>query len=87
MIALETPEEIAMGRAQTLEALSEILKRTGRSPFELVGRWGTQLDENQVFDLRAWLEFLKAGGGLARSWPNPWDEIMPRLESGVCADE
>ena len=25
LIALETPEEIAMGRAQTLEALSEIL--------------------------------------------------------------
>ena len=61
LIALETPEEIAMGRAQTLEALSEILKRTGRSPFELVGRWGTQLDQKQVFDLRAWLEFLKRG--------------------------
>ena len=39
LIALETPEEIATGRAQTLEVLSEILKRKGRSPVEVVGRW------------------------------------------------
>ena len=59
LIALETPEEIATGRAQTLEVLSEILKRKGRSPVEVVGRWGTQLNEKQVLDLRAWFELLK----------------------------
>ena len=59
LIALETPEEIATGRAQTLEVLSEILKRKGRSPVEVVGRWGTQLNEKQVLDLRAWFERLK----------------------------
>ncbi|HEY8165017.1 MAG TPA: hypothetical protein VIF83_05615 [Gemmatimonadaceae bacterium] len=61
LLALETPEEIALGRAHTIEALSDILKKKGKSPIELVGRWGTQLTEIQIVQLRAWLERIKQG--------------------------
>lgn len=36
-ISLDTPEEIAKGRAQTLEALCDILQKKGKSPFAVVG--------------------------------------------------
>jgi hypothetical protein len=58
-ICLETPKEIALGREETVEALSEILKRDGASPFELVGRYGRLLTEDQVEGLRKWLESIK----------------------------
>jgi hypothetical protein len=59
LIALATPEEIAEGRRQTLEALRDILHKGGSSPFAIVGRFGTQLTEKQVLQLREWLETLK----------------------------
>jgi hypothetical protein len=59
LIALATPEEIAEGRRQTLEALRDILHKGGKSPFAIVGRFGTQLTERQVLELREWLETLK----------------------------
>jgi hypothetical protein len=58
-IVLVTPEEIARGREQTLEVLCEILKKHGKSPIDLVGRWGCKLTEDQVIQLRAWLRSLK----------------------------
>lgn len=58
-IALTTPDEIANGRAQTLDVLREILRSTGKSPFEIVGRFGTTLTEDQVAQLRDWLCSLK----------------------------
>jgi hypothetical protein len=58
-IALETEGEITEGRKQTLEALRQILKRNGESPFEVVGRFGTKLSEKQVLELRDWLEAVK----------------------------
>jgi hypothetical protein len=61
LLALETSKEIALGRAGTLEALTDILKKNGKSPIELVGRWGTQLTERQILELREWLERLKRG--------------------------
>jgi hypothetical protein len=48
LLALTTDEEIEKGRDQTLEALREILHKHGSSPIEVVGRWGTKLDEKQI---------------------------------------
>jgi hypothetical protein len=58
-IALVKPEEIALGREQTLDALREILKKKGGSPWEMVGHYGSQLTEEQVHQLREWLLSLK----------------------------
>ncbi len=55
-----TDAEIEKGRKETLAVLCDVLRRDGRSPIELVGRWGTKLDEGQVFELRRWLLTLKA---------------------------
>ncbi len=59
LLALTTPDEIAEGRKQTLDALQDILHKKGKSPFEVVGRFGTKLTENQVMLLREWLEAVK----------------------------
>jgi len=58
-ITVASPPEIALCRAQTLEALREILKREGDSPITLVGRSGAKLTELQILALRDWLERLK----------------------------
>lgn len=60
LIALTTDEEIAEGRRQTLEALREILRKNGKSPVQIVGHWGTALNEQQILALRNWLLSLKA---------------------------
>jgi hypothetical protein len=59
VITLQSDDEIAVGRQQTLDALRDILHRSGKSPIEVVGRWGTDLSEEQVNQLRRWLEDLK----------------------------
>lgn len=58
-ICLVTPAEIAEGRNETLEALRDILQKKGKSPFEVVGRFGTKLTDKQVLQLREWLEAIK----------------------------
>lgn len=62
LIALRTPHEILLGRKETLEALGEILKRNGAAPIDIVGRWGTQLTEKQVLQLRDWLSSIAKRG-------------------------
>lgn len=59
LLGLSTDEEIKRGRDQTLEALRDILHKHGSSPIEVVGRWGTKLNEKQILDLRAWLSRIK----------------------------
>jgi len=59
-IELVTDEEIARGRKETLEALQDVLHKTGDSPFKVVGRFGASLDEQQIFQLRRWLASIKA---------------------------
>ena len=59
LLALTGDDEIERGRDQTLEALREILHKNGSSPFDVVGRFGTKLDEKQILELRAWLARLK----------------------------
>jgi hypothetical protein len=59
LISLSTPKEIAEGREQTLEALREILGKKGKTPFAVVGHFGTQLTEKQIIQLRDWLNAIK----------------------------
>jgi len=59
LVSLTTDEEIAEGRKQTLDALRDILHKKGNSPFAVVGRFGAQLTDQQVLQLREWLESLK----------------------------
>ena len=58
-VCLTTPEEIAEGRTQTLDALRDILHKKGNSPFAVVGRFGSDLTDKQVIQLREWLGALK----------------------------
>lgn len=55
-----TDGEIEKGRKETLAVLRDVLHKNGKSPIELVGRFGTKLDENQVLELRRWLLTIKA---------------------------
>lgn len=59
LIALTTDEEIAEGRRQTLGVLREILHKNGKSPIEIVGRWRSALNEQQIVELGNWLLSLK----------------------------
>lgn len=58
LIALRTPNEILLGRKETLEALREILKKKGAAPIDVIGRWGTPLTDKQVVQLRDWLSSI-----------------------------
>lgn len=58
-VALVKPDEIAIGREQTLDVLRSILKKNGGSPWEMVGHYGSHLTEEQVHQLREWLLSLK----------------------------
>lgn len=58
-VCLETHQEVSLGRDETLDALRVVLKRKGNSPFEVVGRYGSLLTEDQVVGLRKWLESIK----------------------------
>jgi len=59
LICLVTPQEIDEGRKQTLDALRDILRKNGDSPFALIGRFGTRLTEKQVLELRDWMKAVK----------------------------
>jgi hypothetical protein len=59
-LALVKPAEMALGRAQTLDVLRDILKKRGARPVDIVGRWGCRLTEDQVLQLRDWLRSVKA---------------------------
>jgi hypothetical protein len=58
-ISLVTEKEIALGRQETLDALRDIIGRKGKTPYEVVGHYGRNLDEEQAAAFRAWLESIK----------------------------
>jgi hypothetical protein len=59
-ICVRMPEEIALAREQTLEVLRELFgKIEGKSPWDIVGHWGSDLTGAQVLRLREWLDSLK----------------------------
>jgi hypothetical protein len=59
LLALDQPEEILRGRKETLDILQEIMQKRGSSPIEVVGRWGSLLQEDQIYLLREWLKTIK----------------------------
>lgn len=61
LIVLSSDEEVERGRRETLEVLQEIVKKKGNSPKDVVGRFGTTLDEKQAIQLRDWMQKLKTG--------------------------
>ena len=60
LIALKSDSEIEMGRQETLEILRTIFQRNGKTPFELVGHFGKSLNERQIYEVRDWLDSIKA---------------------------
>lgn len=54
-IAPMSANGIALAREQTLDVLREVLRKNGKSPIEVIGRWGSQLNEDQVHAIRNWL--------------------------------
>jgi hypothetical protein len=58
-LALQTPEEISLGREETLDILRKIFGKNGESPIQMVGHFGRELTEDQVKLLREWLERIK----------------------------
>ena len=58
-IYLESEASIASARELTPEFLSDLLKKEGARPSEILGRW-RKLDEPQVNQLRDWLTSLRS---------------------------
>jgi hypothetical protein len=58
-IALSKPREIALARRDTLDVLCDVLKRPGKTPHEVVTRFGRTLSEEQVEMLLVWLREIK----------------------------
>jgi hypothetical protein len=59
LLALDKPDEILRGRNETLEVLQDVMQKKGSSPVEVVGRWGSRLQEEQIYRLREWLKTIK----------------------------
>lgn len=57
-ISLDTVREVDLGRARTLEKLSEVFGKKGNRPIDIMGRWG-KLSPDQSLDLRDWLTGIK----------------------------
>ena len=57
-VALTTPGEISLGRLETVDALQEIFKKSGQRPIDIVGRFGSSLNERQIEQLQAWLRSI-----------------------------
>ena len=58
-IAPMSPNGISLAREQTLDVLRDVLRKNGKSPIEVIGRWGSQLNEDQVHAIRNWLLSLE----------------------------
>lgn len=58
-IRMETLEEIALAREQTLEMLRALFGKNG-TPKDIVGRFGSDLTDAQIFRLREWLQSMKS---------------------------
>jgi len=58
-IALISDDEIRRGRAETMDALQEILKRKGATPRDIITRFGRTIDEKQIEQFLNWLNGLK----------------------------
>ncbi|MES2460262.1 MAG: hypothetical protein V4671_06745 [Armatimonadota bacterium] len=59
LLTLDTEDQIAEGRQQTLPILCDVFQKNGNSPFEVVGHYGTRMTEKQIYKLREWLAEIK----------------------------
>ena len=57
-LAIETPEEIARARSETLDILSDICQKPGQKICDIIGRW-RRLDEGQIGQLIEWIQDVK----------------------------
>ena len=58
-IVIASPDEIERARRETLKVLCDTLKRKGRTPHEVLTRFGRTLTEEQVRALLTWLRGIK----------------------------
>jgi hypothetical protein len=62
-LILSTPQEVALGRERSLEALSTILERPrSNRVIDVMARWG-KLENGQVTSMLDWLQGIKAEAG------------------------
>jgi hypothetical protein len=59
-VHLKAPQEVAIGRRQTVPVLSKIFHRSGTTPFDIIGRW-RRLDSDQIEMVLSWLRKIKKG--------------------------
>ncbi|GAB7553904.1 hypothetical protein NRB_34140 [Novosphingobium sp. 11B] len=57
-VSLESANEVALGRKQSLNKLSDLFGKQGNRPIDIFGRW-SKLDSMQVNDVVGWLEGIK----------------------------
>ena len=55
LVAPFSKESILVARAETLDMLRDVLRRSGDTPIAIVGRSGAKLNESQILCLREWL--------------------------------
>ncbi len=58
-IVLETEEEVAKAREESIPVLSDLFGRTGQRIFDIIGR-GRRLNESQIEELLRWMKAVKA---------------------------
>jgi hypothetical protein len=57
-VVLENEREVALGRSQSLEKLSNIIGKRGNRIIDVMSRW-SKLSEHQVQEMLAWLQGIK----------------------------
>jgi hypothetical protein len=57
-VSLESENEVALGRKETLNKLSDLFGKQGNRPIDIFGRWA-KLSSMQVNDVVEWLEGIK----------------------------
>lgn len=57
-VSLESDAEVALGRKESLNKLSDLFGKRGNRPIDIFGRW-SKLDAMQVNDVVGWLEGIK----------------------------
>lgn len=60
-LALTTPQEVARGRAETMNVLSDVFGKNGNRVIDIMGRW-RKLDAAQITRVVTWLQDIKNNG-------------------------
>ncbi len=60
-VVLDKEQEVALGRAQSLEKLSAVIGKRGNRVFDIIGR-SAKLQDAQVRELLDWLRGIKVAG-------------------------